>query len=117
MQIAQTGNTFGTIKPPTAVSTKFGTDPGAGIGLLLNLVFNILIVFAGIYALFNFILAGYQFLSAGDDPKAIQSAWAKIYQSIIGLVFAAGSLLLAAIIGILIFGDGTALIRPVIPTP
>ena len=95
----------------------FGSVEGGAIGVLLQLVFNVLIMIAGIYALFNFILAGYGFLSAGDDPKAIQSAWSRIYQSVIGLLIAAGSLVLAALFGRIIFGDATFLIRPVIPTP
>jgi hypothetical protein len=107
---------FGTIGQPEALG-NFGTVEGGAIGTLLNLVFNILIVIAGIYALFNFIFAGYHFLSAGDDPKKIEGAWAKIYQSVIGLLVAAGSLVLAAIFGQLIFGDAMFLIRPVIPTP
>jgi len=96
---------------------NFGTLEEGAIGVLLNLVFNVLIVVAGIYALFNFILAGYSFLSAGDDPKKVESAWSKIYLSVIGLLFAAGSLILAAIFGQLIFGNYSALINPAIPVP
>lgn len=106
---------IGQVEQPEILATLGDVDPG--IGTLLNIALNALLVIAGIYALFNFMLAGYAFLGAGDDPKKIQSAWAKIYQSIVGLVFAAGSLLLAVIIGILLFGDGTALLSPVIPTP
>lgn len=109
-------NPFGSIQQPPATQV-FGTVQGGAIGALLNLVFNLMIVVAGIYALFNFILAGYAFLSAGDDPKQIQGAWAKIYQSVIGLLFAAGSLVLAAIFGQIIFGNAGALINPVIPLP
>lgn len=108
---------FGVINPPDAITTNFPSVEQGAIGVLLNLVFNIMIVVAGIYALFNFILAGYAFLSAGEDPKQIQAAWAKIYQSVIGLLFAAGSLVLAAIFGAIIFGDASALINPAIPLP
>ncbi len=96
---------------------NFGTVEQGAIGVLLNLVFNVLIVVAGIYALFNFILAGYSFLSAGDDPKKVESAWSKIYLSVIGLLFTAGSFVLAAIFGRLIFGDASALLSPAIPGP
>lgn len=107
---------LGTIQQPDALG-NFGTVEGGAVGTLLNLVFNVLIIVAGIYALFNFILAGYAFLSAGDDPKQMQGAWNKIYQSVIGLLFAAGSLVLAAIFGQIIFGDATFLINPSIPVP
>ncbi len=105
---------FGTLTPPEATA-KLGLVENGAIGVLLNLIFNILIVAGGIYAVFNFILAGYAFMSAGDDAKKVQGAWARIYQSVIGLVFLVGSFLLAAIFGKLILGDYGALLNPIIP--
>lgn len=106
---------LGQIKPPDALA-KFGLEPGKGLGGFLNLVLKLLIVGGGIYALINIILAGYAFLSAGDDPKKMEGAWGKIYHSLIGLSFIAGSFVLAAIFGQLIFGDFDAIINPSIPT-
>ena len=105
---------IGTIEPPEPLQ-RFGDVQSGGLGNLLNLFLNILIVGGGIYALFNFILAGYIFLSAGGDSKKIEQAWAKIYQSVIGLVFMAGAFALAAIFGLLIFGDPEAILNPTIP--
>lgn len=107
-------NPFGTIKAPEALS-QYGSDPGQAIGELIQKVIQFLIVGAGIYALFNFVLAGYDFLSAGDDAKKVAGAWGKIYQSVIGLSFAAGAFVLAAIFGQLIFGDWTFILNPTIP--
>lgn len=107
-------NPFGSITPPAALS-QYGSDPGQAIGGLIQKVIQILIVGAGIYALINFILAGYDFLSAGDDAKKVAGAWAKIYQSVLGLSFAAGSFVLAALFGKLIFGDWTFILNPTIP--
>jgi hypothetical protein len=75
-----------------------------------------LIVGGGIYALFNLVLAGYSFLGAGDDPKKVEAAWAKIWQTAIGLLFMAGAFVLAAIFGQLIFGDWSFILDPQIPT-
>jgi hypothetical protein len=108
---------FGTIRQPDALNKLNPTGtPGLGIANLLDLLINLLIVGAGIYALINFILAGYTFISAGGDPKKIESAWAKIWQSIIGLVVIAASFLIAAIVGLLIFGNASAILNPSIPT-
>jgi hypothetical protein len=84
----------------------------------LNLILQTLIVGAGIYALFNLVLAGYSFMSAGDDPKKIEGAWAKIWQTLLGLAVAAGAFVLAAIFGRLLFGSAgwDFIINPVIPT-
>lgn len=105
----------GPIKPPEAIN-KFGPVEGGAIGNLLDIIIRTLIIIAGIYALINLILAGYAFISAGDDPKKVAGAWAKIWQTLLGLTVAAGSFVLAAIFGQLIFGDYKFLLTPKIPT-
>lgn len=107
---------WGSVSRPEALR-NFNPDPGRGFGQLINIFVNLLIVIAGLYALFNFILAGYGFLSAGGDSKKVADASAKIWQSVIGLTVAAGAFVLAAIFGWLIFRDASALLNPVIPTP
>jgi len=82
-----------------------------GISRFIGNVIKILIVGAGVYALFNLLLAGYSFMSAGGDPKKIADSWAKIWQTMLGLAVAAGSFVLAAIFGRLIFGDYNALLQ------
>jgi len=114
MKIAQ-GDIFGPINPPPGVS-ELGGGP-AGLPSFINLLVRLLIVGAGIYALFNLVLAGYAFMSAGDDPKKIQGAWAKIWQTLLGLAFAAGAFVLAAIFGKLVFNDYDALLQFKIFTP
>lgn len=108
-------NPFGVIDPPEAIK-KFSYNPAGGIGRLIQTAIWILIAGAGIYALVNFVLAGYGFLSAGDDPKKVAGAWAKIWQTALGLLVAAGSIILAAVFGKLIFGDSDAILNPQIPT-
>lgn len=109
-------NPFGTVKLPDTISNKYGGDPALAIGNIIQIVIWVLIAGAAIYALFNFILAGYAFLSAGDDPKKVAGAWAKIWQTALGLLVAAGAFVLAAIFGKLIFGQWDFIINPTIPT-
>jgi len=90
---------------------------GQGLIAFLNNVVRLLIVVGGLFAFFNLILAGYGFLSAGDDPKKMAAAWAKIWQSMMGLLFIVGSFVLAAIFGWLLFGDATAILNPKIYGP
>jgi len=108
---------FGTIKPPAQIEQQFGTVEGGAIGNLLNMIFRAMVVGAGIFTLVNLLLAGYAFLSAGDDPKKIAGAWAKIWQSLLGLAVTAGAFVLAAIFGQLLFGDPMFILKPSIPTP
>jgi len=95
---------FGPIEPPSFISK----DP-SGLITIFNNALRLLVVVGGIYALLNFILAGYAFMSAVGDPKKIEFAWAKIWQSMVGLMIIAASFVLAALIGKLLFGNTKAL--------
>lgn len=113
--LAANTNPFGKVTVPAPLAA-YGDTPGGAIGKLIQNVIWILIVGAGIYALFNFVLAGYAFMSAGDDPKKVAGAWAKIWRTALGLAFAAGAFILAALFGQLIFGDWNFILNPSIPT-
>jgi len=115
-QFGEVTNPFNTIGGPASFT---GSTSGSGLFTILNVFFKMAIVLAGIYTLFNLILAGYGFMSAGGDPKAIQKAWDKIWQSLLGLLVVAGSLVIAVLMGYLIFGQQNALIliNPRVYTP
>lgn len=106
---------FGTISLPTIF--KYKRLEEEGLTQFLSNVVRLLIVAGGLFALFNIILAGYGFMGAGDDPKKMAAAWAKIWQSLIGLLFVAGSLVLAALFGWLLFRDATIFLKPKIYGP
>lgn len=107
-------NPFGVVGQPAAVQ-NLGSISDGGPGKLIQTFIWLLIAGAGIYALFNFILAGYSFLGAGSDAKKVQDAWKKIWQSVLGLAVAAGAITIAALIGKLIFGEFDFLLNPQIP--
>lgn len=107
------GNPFGKIAAPQSAFSS--STPEAAIGNIIQLVIWILIIGAGIYALINLILAGYAFMSAGDDSKKVAGAWAMISQTMIGLALSAGAFVLAAIFGQLIFGQWDFILNPTIP--
>lgn len=108
-------NPFGTVELPSSLKATYGSAPGPAIGKLIQFSLRTLIVVAGIYALFNLLLAGYAFMSAGEDSKKVAGAWAKIWQTILGLGVAAGSFVLAAVFGYLLFRDPGFLLRPTLP--
>jgi len=110
--LTQATNPIGSVQPPGYINTDVQNGV---IGNILNLFINLLIVGGGVFALVNFILAGYAFMSAGDDPKKVEGAWGKIYQTLIGLSFMAGSFVLAAIFGQLLYGDASRILSPVLP--
>ena len=106
---------FGPITKPQGVAT-YG-DYNVGLISLFNNLLKLIIVGAGLFTFINIIIAGYTFLSAGGEPKKIAEAWGKIWQSLLGLSVVAGSFILAAIFGWLIFKDPGAILRPKIYTP
>lgn len=114
MQKLLAQNPFGKVVAPV---TAFGAGatPESAIGKLIQLIIWLLIIGAGIYALFNLILAGYSFMSAGDDSKKVAGAWAMIWQTALGLAVAAGAFVLAAIFGQLLFGRPDFILNPAIP--
>jgi hypothetical protein len=106
-QIAQI---FGSVSRPPGISRWGGFQEG-GPTAFVTAILRTAIIGAGLFALINFILAGYSFLSAGGDANKIAAAWAKIWQSVLGLAIAVGSFVLAAIVGQLLFGDYYRLLR------
>lgn len=109
-------NPFGTVTLPAGLS-KFTADPGVAFGKLIQFGLRALVVGAGLYAIFNLVLAGYSFMSAGDDSKKVSGAWSQISQTLMGLAFSAGAFVLAAIFGQLLFNNPLFLLQPVLPTP
>jgi hypothetical protein len=84
---------------------------------LLSNIIRLIIVGGGIYALINFVLAGIGFIGAAGNPERVSSAWAKIYQSIIGLSVITLSFVFAGLLGELLFGSWNAILRPQITGP
>lgn len=78
--------------------TKPGDEPGQGIFTFLSVFLSLATVIAGIYLIVQLILAGYMYMSANGDPKKIDIAGNKIWQSMIGLVIVAGALTLASVV-------------------
>jgi hypothetical protein len=106
---------FGQVAKPQGIA-KYG-DFQTGLVKFTNVLLKLIIGVAGLFAFFNIIIAGYTFMGAGGDPKKVEQAWAKIWQSLLGLLFVAGSFVLAAIFGWLIFGDARAILVPTIYGP
>lgn len=98
---------IGRVSPPPGVSSY----PELGIIFLISNLIKLAIVVAGIYATINLIIAGYGFMSAGGDSKKVADAWARIWQTLLGLVVVFGAFVISAILGLILFGDYGALLQ------
>jgi len=95
---------------------KYGSVEG-GLGRFLNNIFILITAGAGIFALFNFLTAGFAYMGAKGDEKKMEEAWAKIWQSLVGLLIIGLSFLIAALAGIIFFGDAGFILHPKIYGP
>ena len=93
---------FGTFTPPYNGYNNFA---GGGLGAFIANIIKLIIVVAGLFTVFNFIFAGFSYLSAGGDSKKVALASAKIWQSIIGLIIVVAAFVIGAIVSNIIFGD------------
>lgn len=101
---------FGTISNPT----KYAGAEGQGLFSLIYNLIRLAIVIGGIFFIIQLILAGFAFLSASGDPKKIEVAWSKIWQSLIGIVILASVFTIAAVVGRL---TGITILTPTIYGP
>ncbi|HNP89402.1 MAG TPA: hypothetical protein PKI75_02100 [Candidatus Woesebacteria bacterium] len=117
--IADIADVIGKISPPPGVEKwgDIGVGGKGGIIGFANVLIKLLIVGGGIFTFVNILLAGLTYISAGGDSKKIEQATNKIIYSVVGLVIMAGSLVAAAIIGFIVFGDATAILNPKIYGP
>lgn len=107
---------IGKILPPTGGILATGAIDAqgkfTGITSLLNSILKLIFIAAGLWGFMNLIIAGFNFMSAGGDPKVVSQAWSRIWQTFVGLLLIATSFLFAAIIGILLFKNPLAILQP-----
>jgi len=113
-----TPNPFGQVTNPTMpgpYQSAFG-NPG-GLILFFTNILRLVFVVAGILMFLNLILAGFQYMNAGGDSKALSAAWSRIWLSLVGLIIIIGSFALAALFGQLFFGRADFILNPQIYGP
>jgi hypothetical protein len=103
---------------PSVYQHLAGTNGSQG-GLILFFtnILRLVFVVAGIYVFINFILAGFQFMTAAGDSKAVAAASNKIWFSLVGLIIVVGSFALASLFSQLIFGRADFILNPTLYGP
>lgn len=101
---------FGTIENPT----KYPSTGGSGFFNFLSNLLKFAGVVAGIILVVQLIMGGYDYLNASGDPKKTEIAWAKIWQSLVGILIVSGAMVLAGVIGRLF---GIDILNPTITGP
>lgn len=111
-------NVFGKINLPGPLAGygEFNKPKGGLVGLLNNL-YKLIALGAGLFAVINFILAGFAIMSAQGDPEKISKAQTKIWNSIIGLIIIVAVFAFARLIGWMVFHDPYFITNPYIEGP
>ncbi len=115
---------FGTISPPPGVkefNDKAGLATGnqTNIGLIVFIsnIIRVATIVAGVWVLFNFILAGYTFITSQGDTNATNKVKDQITTSIQGLIIIVAAYTLIALISYFLFNDATYILSPTIKGP
>lgn len=107
---------IGKINDPFNLGEPLSGGP-ARATTLLSSVIKLAIIGGGVFAFINFVVAGIGFISSAGNPERVSQSWARIYTSMIGLAVMVISFAFAALLGILLFGNPTAILKPTISGP
>ena len=104
---------FGTIEAPQGVAAYGSLSEGGLLNFMSNII-RIGTVVAGVWVMINFILAGWKYVTSAGDSKAPAEASSMMTNSLIGLAIIVGAYTLAAVIGLIFFGDAGYILSPTI---
>lgn len=102
---------FGTIESPEFLSS-YGGGEGGGLIMFINNLLQFAIVIGGLIVLFNVVMAGFTYLTAGSDSKASEKVVSSLTNSLWGIALMVLAPALMAVVGFLFFGDSTFFLNP-----
>lgn len=110
---------FGSVTPPAGVADYNAKAGASNIGLILfaSNVLRFFTVIVGLVIVYNFILAGSDYITHPGDTGMHAKVKDRLTMSMIGLVIIVAAYTIAAIIGLLFFGDAGFILSPVIYGP
>lgn len=105
---------FGSIQKP-AVLDVYGES--GGLIVFTSNAIRLAVIIGGLLALFNIVMAGYTYLTAGGDSKAHEKVMSKLTQSLWGIVIMILAPAFMALIGFLLFKNPSYFLNPTIVGP
>lgn len=106
---------IGEINVPKGVNL-INEDAGGGIGIVLFLsnLITFIIILGGIWAFMNLILAGLLYLTGGGKADTHSKVSSKFTMSIIGLILMIVAYTVAALVGLIFYGDPKFILEPTV---
>jgi hypothetical protein len=120
--LADTSSTiFGTVSPPPGVADFNNQVTGAGehIGLIIFLsnAIKLATVVAGLWTFYNFVTAGYIYITEAGQSNAQTKVKDQITMSVLGLLLIVVSYTIISLISLFFFHDATYILNPKIEGP
>lgn len=101
----------GTITAPGTVISEIGQTSN-----FISVIVQFITIIAGLYALWQFVIGGFGYITSGGDKGKVQQSTQQIMMSILGLAVIGASFILADIVGRLLFGPDFNLLAPILKT-
>ena len=108
---------FGNVVAPQGVQQYNIAAGGIGILLFLSAILRVFTIAMGIFAMINFLLAGYDYINAMGNTQAHTKVKDRLTMTVIGLVLIVGSYTIAGIIGLVFFGNAAFILNPELVGP
>jgi len=104
---------IGGVEPPVAVQ-NINSASGGEIGLIffLSRMIRFGTIVAGIFVIWNFVAAGFTYISSAGNADAHVKVRDKITWSVIGILVIVSAYTIAGIIGLVYFKDPTFILNP-----
>ncbi len=109
--LAGSTDIVGTITAPGGIP-----NTAAQTGTLLSVVIKLLVAVAGIFALWQFLSGGLDYITSDGDKTKVSSATNKFTMAFMGLALIAGSFIIIAIAGFLFYGNPGIFLNPKLET-
>ena len=97
--LAQKGTPIGELHGPGPTAPATSTGLGESVAHLISVVIGLFTLAAGLWFLFQLILGGYNYMSAGGNKEKAQVASQKITQALIGLVIVVLAIFIINLLG------------------
>ena len=115
---------IGTIDTPPGIEEQMAASGNSSAGVLettgnssalLFFISNLLkigTILAGVWVLFNVLLAGYDFISSQGKSDAYSKVKDKLTMSLVGLLLIIGAYTITAVLSLVLFGDAGYILNP-----
>lgn len=111
-------NSIGQIEPPPGVDLHTAQAQAAGgassnaLLYFFSYAIKVATVVAGIWVVFNFLLAAYTYVTGRGEAKAHETVREKVTMSVIGLLLIIAAYTITAVLSLLLFGDASFVLNP-----